>query len=170
MLEAGQWLAPDADPDGDTSLFPSRSTGDYAFPIDATRTIGVGGTSRKWNGVVTRLLPSDFRARSASGVFADWPIGYDSLARYYCEAEQAMHVSGGPFERGAEPDRTCPYPVQSAAYTSPAPLFPSQSLAFFPLPFGTRGGMPVCAWIRKKCRALPPHRPRRFCRSIRRPR
>jgi choline dehydrogenase-like flavoprotein len=143
MLEAGPWLPPDADPDGDTSLFPSRSTGDYAFPIDANRTIGVGGTSRKWNGVVTRLLPSDFRARSASGVFADWPIGYDSLARYYCEAEQAIHASGGPFERGAEPDRTCAYPVQSAAYTSPAPLFPSQSLAFFPLPFGARGGMPL---------------------------
>src|SRR4051794_20958675 len=46
MLEAGPWLRADADPDGDTSLFPSRSTGDYAFPIEATRTIGVGGTSR----------------------------------------------------------------------------------------------------------------------------
>jgi choline dehydrogenase-like flavoprotein len=143
ILEAGPWLARDANPDGDTSLFPCRSIGDYAFPIDANRTIGVGGTSRKWNGVVTRLLPSDFRARSTSGVFADWPIGYDSLAGYYCEAEKAMHAAGGPFERGAEPDRTCAYPAQSAAYTSPAPLFPSQSLAFFPLPFGVRGGIPL---------------------------
>lgn len=143
MLEAGPWLGPDANPDGDTSLFPSRSTGDYAFPIDANRTIGVGGTSRKWNGVVTRLLPSDFRARSASGVFADWPISYDTLANYYCEAEQAMHASGGPFQHGAEPDRTCAYPVQSAAYTSAASLFPSQPMAFFPLPFGARGGAPL---------------------------
>ncbi|MEO7271759.1 MAG: hypothetical protein ABIX28_06635 [Vicinamibacterales bacterium] len=143
MIEAGPWLGPDADPDGDTSLFPSRSTGDYAFPIDATRTIGVGGTSRKWNGVVTRLLPSDSRARSASGVFADWPIAYDALADYYCTAEQAMHASGGPVGHGAEPERTCAYPTQSATYTSPAPLFPSQSLAFFPLPFGRRGGTPL---------------------------
>jgi choline dehydrogenase-like flavoprotein len=142
MLEAGPWLPSDADPDGDTSLFPSRSTGDYAFPIDANRTIAVGGTSRKWNGVVTRLLPQDFRARSASSVFADWPIGYDELSAYYCEAEQALHASGGPFQRGAEPARACAYPAQATSYTSPAPLFRTP-MPFFPLPFGVRNGSPL---------------------------
>jgi glucose dehydrogenase len=139
MLEAGPWLRPDANPDGATSLFPHRSTGDYAFPIDANRTIGVGGTSRKWNGVVTRMLPTDFRARSMSGVFADWPIGYDDLAGYYCQAERLLHAAGGPFEGGAEPSRVCAYPAQAPAYTSPAPLFRSP-MPFFPLPFAVRNG------------------------------
>lgn len=143
IVEAGPALTRDAGLDGATEIFPSGSEGDYAFPIDATRTIGVGGTSRKWNGVVTRLLPSDFRTRSLFGLFDDWPIAYDDLAGYYCEAEQAMHASGSAVVRGAEPDRACVYPTQAPAYTPPSPLFPARPLPFFPLPFALRGGMPL---------------------------
>ena len=76
VLEAGAHLARTAPADGATSLFPARSIGSYAFPIDATRTIAVGGTSRKWNGVVSRLLPSDLRMHSVRGLDVDWPIDY----------------------------------------------------------------------------------------------
>ena len=141
VVEAGERLEPTAPADGATSLFPTTSTGSYAFSIDATRTIAVGGTSRKWNGVVSRLLPSDLRVQSARGLDADWPIDYATLEPYYCQAEQAMGVVGGPFIDGAEPAR-CPYPHEQQTYTSPADALGVPD-RFFPLAFGLVNASPI---------------------------
>lgn len=142
VLEAGAHLPRTAPADGATSLFPTTSTGTYAFPIDATRTIAVGGTSRKWNGVVSRLLPSDLRVNSVRGLDVDWPIDYAALEPYYCQAEQAMGVVGGPFVNGAEPAR-CAYPLEQQAYASPAAVLGDAASAFFPLAFALANGSPI---------------------------
>lgn len=66
-----------------------------------------GGGSNCWWGCTPRLLPSDFRLRSAYGVGTDWPLQYEDLESFYQEAEEIMAVSGpsdSPFPRSR------PYP------------------------------------------------------------
>lgn len=92
IVEAGGDLSPDAPPEGRTGIFPHLLLGDAAFPVDFNRSIGVGGTSHKWNGVVSRMLPSDFRSRSEFGLFEDWPITYEDLEPYYDQAEPALET------------------------------------------------------------------------------
>ena len=55
---------------------------------------GVGGSSLHWTGVAPRLLPNDFRLRSAYGVGRDWPIAYEDLASDYERAEHLLLVAG----------------------------------------------------------------------------
>ena len=55
---------------------------------------GFGGGSNCWVACTPRLLPDDFRLRSAFGFGQDWPLGYDDLEAYYCDAEEVMNVSG----------------------------------------------------------------------------
>ena len=52
-----------------------------------------GGTARHWLGTSLRLLPSDFEMKSRFDRFADWPIKYSDLERWYCEAEKEIGVS-----------------------------------------------------------------------------
>jgi glucose dehydrogenase len=54
----------------------------------------VGGTTWAWRGNTPRCVPNDFRLRSEYGVGEDWPITYDDLEPYYCEAERELGVSG----------------------------------------------------------------------------
>ena len=53
-----------------------------------------GGTTWHWLGHTPRLLPNDFRMASCYGVGVDWPIGYDELEPWYCQAETALGVAG----------------------------------------------------------------------------
>jgi choline dehydrogenase-like flavoprotein len=53
-----------------------------------------GGSTWHWLGHTPRLLPNDFRMASRYGVAVDWPIGYDDLEPWYCEAEVALGVAG----------------------------------------------------------------------------
>jgi choline dehydrogenase-like flavoprotein len=68
-----------------------------------------GGSSNCWVGGTPRMLPNDFRLRSAYGVGEDWPVQYDELERYYCDAEDMMAVSG-PMDGSPFP-RSRPYPL-----------------------------------------------------------
>lgn len=52
-----------------------------------------GGTMWHWMGTALRLLPNDFRMRTAYNVGVDWPISYDDLQTSYCRAEEEMGVS-----------------------------------------------------------------------------
>jgi choline dehydrogenase-like flavoprotein len=56
--------------------------------------IAVGGASNSWWACSPRLLPEDFELATRYGVGADWPVTYDDLELYYCEAEEIMAVSG----------------------------------------------------------------------------
>ena len=72
--------------------------------------VGFGGGSNCWWGCTPRMLPSDFEMRTRYGVGEDWPISYDTLESYYCEAEEMMSISG---------PATPPYPM-----SRPYPLPP----------------------------------------------
>ena len=39
------------------------------------------------------MLPNDFRMQSEYGQASDWPISYDDLEPFYCEAEREIGVS-----------------------------------------------------------------------------
>jgi len=69
-----------------------------------------GGSSNCWTGCTPRFMPADFRLFSTYGVGMDFPLTYEELEPYYCEAESIMSISG--------PDRT-PYPM-SRPYPQPA--------------------------------------------------
>lgn len=65
--------------------------------------LAVGGTSNCWQGGAPRMLPEDFESRSRYGVGADWPVSYEQLEPFYCQAERIMGVAGNagdtPFPR-----------------------------------------------------------------------
>src|SRR5262245_40000282 len=54
----------------------------------------VGGSTWVWRGNTPRFIPSDFRLRSAFGVGRDWPLDYNELEPWYCQAERELGVSG----------------------------------------------------------------------------
>lgn len=70
----------------------------------------VGGTTWHWLGTALRLVPDDFRLRSRFGRGLDWPISYEDLEPWYCEAERELGVAGDP---SGDPDapRSQPYPL-----------------------------------------------------------
>lgn len=68
-----------------------------------------GGSSNCWTGCTPRFMPNDFKIKSLYGVGYDWPINYDDLEPYYCEAEGIMAISG---------PKCTPYPM-SKAYPLP---------------------------------------------------
>lgn len=72
-----------------------------------------GGSSNCWTGCTPRFMPNDFQLKTKYGVGMDWPISYNELEPYYCEAEEIMSISG--------PDAT-PYPM-SKPYPLPAHTF-----------------------------------------------
>ena len=70
----------------------------------------VGGTTWHWLGTTLRFVPDDFRLRSKFGIAVDWPISYDVLEPWYCEAERELGVAGDPNADLASP-RSQPYPL-----------------------------------------------------------
>jgi choline dehydrogenase-like flavoprotein len=70
----------------------------------------VGGTTWHWLGTTLRFVPDDFRLRSKFGVAVDWPIAYDDLEPWYCEAEQELGVAGDP-DAALDAPRSRPYPL-----------------------------------------------------------
>jgi glucose dehydrogenase len=77
----------------------------------------VGGSTWHWQGIYVRMLPKDFRMRSAYGVGADWPIDYDDLEPWYVQAEYEMGVAGSDeesknyYQRHFGAFRSKPYPM-----------------------------------------------------------
>jgi len=70
----------------------------------------VGGTTWHWLGTTLRFVPDDFRLRSKFGVALDWPITYDDLEPWYCEAERELGVAGDP-NAALDAPRSQPYPL-----------------------------------------------------------
>lgn len=81
-----------------------------------------GGNSNCWYACTPRMLPDDFRLRSRFGVGADWPLAYDELEPYYCDAEDMMQVAGPANEDSPFP-RSRPYPQGPHRFTAVDELF-----------------------------------------------
>lgn len=75
----------------------------------------VGGTTWHWLGTALRLLPNDFRMKSAYGVGVDWPIGYADLEPWYDRAERALGVSGDARANLGGAPRSGAYPMPAIA-------------------------------------------------------
>jgi len=73
-------------------------------------TLGLGGGTNCWEGITPRLRPDSFRNRTTYGRGIDWPVSYDDLERYYCDAEDLMMVAGPAIEDSPWP-RSRPYPM-----------------------------------------------------------
>lgn len=132
IVEAGTSLGPGDAAQGATELFPVAEDPALGLRIDDTRTIGVGGTSRRWNGVVSRLLPADFATKPAA-----WPLGYDALEPYFCAAERALGAAGEPYRAGSPFPRSCPFPTEIPPADLPETLLPDQPLRFERIPVTT---------------------------------
>lgn len=70
----------------------------------------IGGTTWHWLGTAIRLVPNDFRTKTAYGVGLDWPISYEDLEPWYLDAEKTIGVAGDDKEENGSP-RTGPYPM-----------------------------------------------------------
>jgi glucose dehydrogenase len=141
VVEAGRGTTRGLEAGDPSGRFRFVNTGQIAYDVNASRSISVGGTSLKWTGNVTRLSPSDFEQRSTFGIGADWPLTYDELAPYYCEAEEALSTVGHPFVDGAEPPRSCPYPTEKrGTYRGPARYLEGEPLPFFRVARSVREG------------------------------
>lgn len=79
-----------------------------------------GGGSNCWWACTPRLLPNDFRLRSAYGVARDWPLSYDDLEPWYSEAEWLMDVAGP--SRDSPFPRSRPYPQAPHRMSDPDKL------------------------------------------------
>lgn len=114
------------DPFGDYPWAPRSGTKGYiTADTDLLRWPGtvraVGGTSRHWTGLAWRQMPEDMKLHSTHGVGRDWPIDYDELEPFYCDAEEIIGVSGSDDQDqsgkggGAYPPRSRPYPMPPEA-------------------------------------------------------
>jgi choline dehydrogenase-like flavoprotein len=83
--------------------------------------LAFGGSSNCWWACTPRFLPEDFRLRSTYGVGRDWPVSYDDLEEYYCDAEAMMAVSGP--DDGSPYPRSRPYPQPPHRFSDPDRLF-----------------------------------------------
>jgi choline dehydrogenase-like flavoprotein len=54
----------------------------------------VAGGTGHWLGTSLRLVPNDFRMKSAYDKFVDWPISYQDLSSWYDASEAEIGVSG----------------------------------------------------------------------------
>jgi choline dehydrogenase-like flavoprotein len=70
----------------------------------------VGGTTWHWLGTALRFVPDDFKLRSTFGVGLDWPLTYDDLEPWYCEAERELGVAGDSKDALDGP-RSQPFPL-----------------------------------------------------------
>ena len=69
----------------------------------------VGGTTWHWLGTTLRFVRT-ISGCARFGVGVDWPLSYDDLEPWYCEAERELGVAGDP-RADLDAPRTQPYPL-----------------------------------------------------------
>jgi choline dehydrogenase-like flavoprotein len=90
-------LAPQiADPKNYYDYTTGASGSKDAFKASYNRM--VGGSTWSWRGNCPRFIPSDFRLFSEFGVGRDWPLDYNELEPWYCQAEWELGISGNHAE------------------------------------------------------------------------
>jgi choline dehydrogenase-like flavoprotein len=90
--------------------------GPIAYPLNALRVKGVGGSTLHWTALCLRLGVDDFQLRRRHGIAADWPIAYADLEPFYGAAEREMGVAGVADNPFAGP-RSTPYPLPPFPYS-----------------------------------------------------
>ena len=110
--------------------------------------VGFGGGSNCWWACTPRLLPNDFRIKTTYGVGRDWPLSYDDLETFYCDAEELLAVAGDSHD--SPTPRSRPYPQPPHRFNGPDLAFKrAYPDAYFPQPSArptasTASGRPAC--------------------------
>lgn len=86
-------------------------SGSYPADVNLERAIVEGGSATIWEALTPRLMPRDFKTRTACGYGADWPLTYDALEPYYCRAEALLGVAGTDADNPAAPPRSQAHPL-----------------------------------------------------------
>ena len=97
-----------------------------------SRSMAVGGSAMHWGGVTNRFSREDTRLRSMYGLAVDWPIEWEELERYYCDAERQLGVCG---EEPPLPEdrRSQPYPMKAMPLFAESPIVRQGRLSVVPL-------------------------------------
>jgi len=124
----------------------------------------VGGSTWHWLGNCPRLLPNDFKTKSLYGFGKDWPISYDDLEPWYCEAEKELGVSGDHEELnglfGAK--RSKPFPM-NRIWPSYSDLKVAESIRSIEQEFGGYNSMPLTVFCTPQARNSQPYDGRPVC-------
>jgi quinoprotein glucose dehydrogenase len=116
-----------------------------------SRTMAVGGLALHWGGTCNRFSEEDLRLKSMYGLYVDWPIEWNELEPFYCEAERRIGVNGEPSPL-PEDWRSEPYPM--------APMVPSHNLIELKK-WGEKSGIPF--WITPHAKNTRPYDGRAQC-------
>jgi glucose dehydrogenase len=81
-----------------------------------SRTMAVGGSALHWGGTCSRFSREDLRLNSMYGLYVDWPMEWNELEHFYCEAERRLGVSGEPSPL-PEDRSSQPYPMSAMVLT-----------------------------------------------------
>jgi choline dehydrogenase-like flavoprotein len=114
---------------------------------------GTGGSAMHHYAVWPRFHVEDFECNGRYGRGLDWPIGYDDLAPYYDEVQDAVGISG-------DAEREVWRPAGAAYALPPVPVFPqgeiiargftARDMRTAPLPLAILSqsyrGRPACLW------------------------
>jgi choline dehydrogenase-like flavoprotein len=77
----------------------------------------VGGATKMFGAALFRLRREDFaELKHYDGISPAWPISYDDLEPYYCQAEELYQVHGQRGEDPTEPSASKPYPFPPIAH------------------------------------------------------
>lgn len=118
LLLEGGGLEPSQD---SQSLYQADNGGQYALRASSCRQRYLGGSTNCWEGWCRPFDPQDFEAPSAD--LEGWPIPFDSIVPYYCQAQQTLGIGANEFDAGpiaARNDRVLlaldPRRLRSVAY------------------------------------------------------
>ena len=82
---------------------------DYRMPWKYHHVRGLGGSTLHFSGEAHRLHPESMQMETRFGVAANWPVSYEELEPYYCEAERIIGVAGP--DESSKRIRSQPYPL-----------------------------------------------------------
>ena len=95
--------------------FPAIAAKEMSFPHGINI---VGGQTKFYGAAMYRMRENDFLGIShEAGVSPAWPITYDELEPYYCEAERIYRVHGASQGDPTEPPRSFPFPHPPLPHT-----------------------------------------------------
>jgi quinoprotein glucose dehydrogenase len=98
------------------NAWPGDFIPDQAAEGIISRTMAVGGSALHWGGTCNRFSEEDLRLKSMYGLSVDWPLEWNELEKFYCEAERRLGVSGEPSPL-PEDWRSEPYPMRAIPLT-----------------------------------------------------
>ncbi len=102
--------------DYEENPWPGDFIEDQAAENIISRTMAVGGSALHWGGVTNRFSEEDLSLQSRYGLAVDWPLSWQELEPFICEAEARIGVAAEPtvFPED-QPSR--PYPMPAMPLT-----------------------------------------------------